>query len=97
MSINVEAVRKKFESHLLAEEIKELNERIGWAEDHAEWGDVMLFTDRQVAHILQVSPRTIGRYVRAGQLTAIYLTPPNRTRRFTLPDVKDFLRRSFRG
>ena len=53
----------------------------------------MCFMDREAAYILNVSVRSVSRSVERGNLRAIYLTAPRRTRWFRLPDVKALLRR----
>lgn len=91
MSINIEAVRREFDL-ALSEEIPNLRERLDWADRDPTISEAMCFTDREVAYILNVSQRSVSRYVQRGDLRAIYLTEPRRTMRFTLPDVKAFIR-----
>ncbi len=91
MSIDIEAVRRATQV-AVSQEIPDLRERLDWADRDPTIEEAMCFTDREVAYILNVSVRSVGRYVERGDLRAIYLTPVRRTRRFTLPDVKAFLR-----
>ncbi len=91
MSVNVGAVRRAF-SIAISDEIDDLKERLDWADRDPTVAEMMCFTDREVAYILNVSARTVSRYVQRGELRATYLTAPGRTRRFTLPDVKAFMR-----
>jgi uncharacterized protein (UPF0212 family) len=95
MSIDVEAVRRAMQV-AVSKEVSDLNERLDWADRDPTLEEAMCFTDREAAYILNVSPRSIGRYVKRGDLHAIYLTPPHRTRRFLLPDIKAFIRKGIR-
>lgn len=92
MSIDIEAIRRATQV-AVSQEIPDLRERLDWADRDPTIEEAMCFTDREVAYILNVSVRSVGRYVERGDLRAIYLTAPRRTRRFTLPQVKAFLRK----
>lgn len=91
MAISIESIRRAGEI-AVSDEIPNLRERLVWADRDPTIAEMMCFTDREVAKILNISTRSVSRYVRRGDLQAFYLTPPNRTRRFTLPDVKAFIR-----
>lgn len=87
-----DAVRRAFDI-AISSEIDGLKERLEWADRDPTVAEMMCFTDREVAYILNVSVRTVSRFVERGDLRPIYLTDFRRTRRFTLPEVKAFLRR----
>jgi hypothetical protein len=91
VSINIEAVRRAG-AVAVSEEIPNLRERLEWADRDPTIAEAMCFTDQEVAYILNVSTRSVGRFVERGDLRAFYLTSPRRTRRFTLPDIKAFVR-----
>ena len=91
MSVNIAALRRAVDV-AINEEIPHLRERLDWADRDPTIAEAMCLTDREVAYILNVSTRTVSRFVERGDLRPIYLTRPRRTRRFTLPDVKAFIR-----
>lgn len=71
--------------------VERVRERLG----RSQWGssdaDQRLLTNREVADFLAVSTRTVSRFVDRGELRAIYLTDPRRTRRFRVSDVREFI------
>lgn len=89
--MNIEAIGREFDL-AISEEIANLRERLEWADRDPTIEEAMCFTDRDVAYILKVSVRSVSRYVERGDLRAIYLSESKRTRRFTLPDIKAFIR-----
>lgn len=91
MAISIQSIRRAGEI-AVSEEIPNLRERLDWADRDPTVAEMMCFTDLEIARILNVSTRSVGRYVSSSTLRAFYLVPPNRCRRFTLPDVKAFIR-----
>ena len=91
MSVSIEAIRRHIEV-ARSQQIPNLKERLDWANREPTIEEAVCFTDRDVAYILNVSTRTVSRLVQRGELRAFYLTDGRRTRRFSLPDVKAFIR-----
>ena len=84
--------RAGYSGGLSTQEITELEVRLGSAHRTPNLEEALCLTDREAAHLLAVSPRSFSRYIREGRLRAVYLTPPKRTRRIMLADLRTFIR-----
>ena len=65
MSIDLDALKRLLDV-AKSLDIDDLEERLDWADRDPSVEEAALFTDREVAYFLRVSPRTVSRFVDRG-------------------------------